>query len=55
MRPAERRAVDRGDTLGAEQLTDEILVILDHLARRRRFADAAGNRGDVNAPSGVCN
>src|SRR3984957_3591612 len=35
---AERRALHHRDAFGFQQLRDEVLVVLDHLARRRSLA-----------------
>src|SRR5438445_9207143 len=38
----ERRTLHHRDAFGLEQLGDEVLVVADRLARRRRLADGAG-------------
>src|SRR3984885_2439199 len=38
----ERRTLHHRDAFGLQQLGDEVLVIAEHLARRRRLADGAG-------------
>src|SRR3954471_10107958 len=39
---AEGRSLHHRDAFGFQQFCDEVLVVLDHLARRRSLADGAG-------------